>query len=275
MPSWTVTEPQRVSLDEPVARLHVHLYGGRLNVVGTDGPPRVEVSAASPLPLVVSLVDGRLEVRHERPQTWPGPLMPLWWWLVGSRKVAAHVSVAVPYDTPAELTVASGPVVVSSTRADLTVECTSGRVALLGVQGRIRARVVSGPIEALGCAGDLRLETVSGEITVADSAAQRLHAKTISGALTADLDNPPHDSQLDLETVSGEITMRVREDSDLDVKLLATGGRITTDFPSLGHTGWRGSVRGTLGTGTGRLTANAVSGQITLLRRPVDHEFDS
>jgi hypothetical protein len=272
MPTWTVTEPRRLDLDEPVKRLDVTLFGSRLNVVGTDGPPRVEIAAASGLPLTVAHAEGRLEIRHPNPKTWPGPLKPLWWWLVGVRKLGAQVSVAVPYDTPADLTVVSGPVVVSSTRGELTVDCTSGRVALLGVRGQIRARVVSGPVEALGCAGDLRLETVSGEVTIADSAADRLYAKTISGALTADLDNPPHDSQLRLETVSGEITVRVREDSDLEVELRATGGRVSTDFAGLELSAHRGSGR--LGAGTGRLSATAISGHVTLLRRPVDIEFD-
>jgi hypothetical protein len=276
MVSWTITEPRRLDLDEPVQHLDVVMFGGRLNVVGTDGPPRVEVDAVSPLPLHVTLADGQLRIRLAKPRTWPGPLAPLWWWLRGRHLATARVSVAVPYQTRAVLQVTAGPVVVSSMRGELAVECTSGRVALLGVHGRIRASVVSGPIEALGCAGELRLETVSGEITLADSAANRLTAKTISGALTADLDNPPHDSQLALETVSGEITVRVREDSDLDVQLSATHGRVTSDFPNLSSPSrWASSMSGRLGAGTGRLTATAISGHIALLRRPVDGSLDS
>ena len=55
--------------------------------------------------------------------------------------------------------------------------------------------------------------------------------KTMSGSVTADLDNPPFDSQIRLETVSGEITIRVREDSDLKVSMNAVHGRVTSDFP--------------------------------------------
>jgi Putative adhesin len=276
MASWTITEPHRLDLDEPVHGLDVVMFGGRLNVVGTDGPPRVEVGAAGPVPIQVTLVDGRLTIRMDKPRTWPGPLTPLWWWLFGRRMMIAQVSVAVPYDIRAVLQVLSGPVVVSSMRGELAVECTSGRVALLGVHGRTQATVVSGPIEALGCAGELRLETVSGEITLADSAANRLTARTISGSLTADLDNPPYDSQLALETVSGEITVRVRADSDLDVQLSATHGRVTSDFPDLASSArWAGTMSGRLGAGTGRLVANAISGNIALLRRPVDESFDS
>ncbi len=275
MTSWTITDPQRLAFDEEVTRLNVSLAAGKLSVVGTDGPARVEISKASGIELTVTLEDGQLTIRHEWPKGWQAILGPLWWWINGRRKYTATVSVAVPYETPCNLRVAAGSVVASTVHADLTVDCTSGRTSLLGVDGRIVAKVVSGPIEALGCAGDIHLETVSGEITLADSAAERLTAKTISGALTADLDNPPHNSRITLDTVSGEITIRVREDSDLSVHLSATHGRVTTAFPGLQVRGeWGTSATGTLGAGTGRLYANAISGHISLLRRPVEDGFE-
>jgi Toastrack DUF4097 len=274
--AWEITEPHRLDLDADVTTLDVSLFGGRLSVVGTDAPPRVEVAATGGRPLLVELKDGVLTVRQEHPTPWPGLLTPLWWWLRGRNVPGVDVSVAVPYPTGAALTVASGPVVVSGLRGDLSVECTSGRVSLLGVGGRTRASVVSGPIEALGCAGELNLDAVSGEITLADSAARKLRASTVSGALTADLDNPPHDSEIALSTVSGELTIRIREDSDLTVDLAAAHGRVTSTFPGLGgDRRWGAAARGVLGAGTGRLSANAMSGNIALLRRPVDPDFEA
>ena len=276
MATWQITSPQHLDLDDSVTHLDVFLFGGRLNVVGTDGPPRVEVTRTGELPIDVSHENGRLAIRHEQVKPWPGPLAPLWWWLRGRSRVGVDVSVAVPYDTVADLRVIAGPVIVSAIRGGLTVECTSGRIALLGTGGRTRATMVSGPIEALGCSGDLALETVSGEITVGDSAARQVSTKTVSGSLTADLDNPPHDSRITLETISGELTVRIREDSDVSVELSAIHGRVTSSFPELSTEGrWPGGakVQGVLGKGTGRLTATAMSGSITLLRRPVDPDF--
>jgi DUF4097 and DUF4098 domain-containing protein YvlB len=274
MPSWEITEPRKLDFDEDIGHLDVSLFLGRLNVVGTDGPARVEVAATGERRLTVTLDAGRLSVRQDPPVLWPGPLMPLWWWLRGRSMPGVDVSIAVPYRTPAALQMSSGPVVVSGLRDGLTVSCTSGRVALLGVAGRVTAAVVSGTIEALGCAGDLKLDTVSGEVTVADSAVRRLRASTVSGALTADLDNPPHDSELVLDTTSGELTIRVREDSDLTVDLVAAHGRVTSAFPGLSAGGRFGAAaRGVLGAGTGRLSANAISGNIALLSRPVDPSF--
>jgi Toastrack DUF4097 len=272
--SWTLTEPRRLEFDEEVRRLDVSLISGRLSVVGTDGPARVEVSRTGEAPLSVALDGDVLSVRHPMPKTWPGLLQPLWWWLNGGRRLQTDVSIAVPFATPSVLRVSAGSVVASSVHGELTVDCVSGRITLLGNDGRIRAKVISGPIEALGCAGDVHLETVSGEITLADSATARLHAKTISGSLTADLDNPPDNSDIFLETVSGEITIRVREDSDLEVHLSATGGRVTSAFPSLRVEGrWGASTRGRLGAGTGKLHATAIGGSIALLCRPVDDDF--
>jgi hypothetical protein len=276
MATWQITSPLRLDLDHEVTHLDVFLFGGRLNVVGTDGPPRVEVTRTSELPINVSHQDGRLAIRHERVRPWPGPLAPLWWWLRGRSQVGIDVSVAVPYDTVADLRVIAGPVIVSAIRGGLTVECTSGRIQLLGTGGWTRATMVSGPIEALGCSGDLAVETVSGEITIGDSAARQVSGKTVSGSLTADLDNPPHDSRITLETISGELTIRIREDSDLTVDLSAIHGRVTSTFPELATEGrWAGGakVRGVLGKGTGQLAATAMSGSITLLRRPVDPDF--
>ncbi|MEE3918447.1 hypothetical protein V2I01_07225 [Micromonospora sp. BRA006-A] len=44
MASWTVDNPQRITLDEPITRLDAELISGRLNVVGADGPARVDVT---------------------------------------------------------------------------------------------------------------------------------------------------------------------------------------------------------------------------------------
>ncbi len=98
----------------------------------------------------------------------------------------------------------------------------------------------------------------------------------MSGTLTADLDNPPGNSDIYLETVSGEITIRIREDSDLSVSLAATSGRVTSAFPGLpgssGQKSWGKRITGVLGAGTGRLHASAIGGEISLLPRPVDED---
>ncbi|MFC4147095.1 DUF4097 domain-containing protein [Micromonospora mangrovi] len=269
MASWTVDSPQRLTLEEPVTRLDVRLITGRLNVVATDGPARVDVTRVSSRPVIVEHQDGTLVVRHPHPPRWPG----LAWWLGQlGRRFRAEVSIAVPAEVQADLRLVDGALVVSGLRRDTQVDVTSGQVTLRGLRGRTAAKVISGPVEALGVSGDLTLETVSGEVILAESAADRVHANTVSGAITCDLDNPRH-SEIRLSTISGGITVRVRQDSDLAVHLHTTSGRITSGFPQVGGAAGFGAVKdshGVLGGGDGKLWASATSGSIALLARPVE-----
>jgi DUF4097 and DUF4098 domain-containing protein YvlB len=268
MGTWTFDQPDRLTLDGEVRRLRVNLVHGRLNVVGTDGPARVEITAVA-RPLTVTLsAEGELTVAHDFVPKWPA----LMWWLF-ARRYTVDVSIAVPRTSAASLNLVSGSIVASALHRGTKVDVTTGRITLLGLDGPTSAKVISGPIEALSIGGELDLETITGEITLADSTARRVRARTISGSLTCDLDNPPRDSDIRLETISGEITARVREDSDLQVRLYAVSGRVTCAFPDLAHNGAK-SVSGTLGAGTGQLSANATSGNVSLLRRPVDYDED-
>ncbi|MEH0822902.1 MULTISPECIES: DUF4097 family beta strand repeat-containing protein [Micromonospora] len=274
MASWTVENPQRITPDEPITRLDAELISGRLNVVGADGPARVDVTRVSNRPLLVEVRDGRLTIRHKRK---PG-LFGIFSWF--GNRIRAEVSVAVPPDVLATLSVVSGALVVSGLRRETRVDVTSGQVTLRGLRGRTSAKVISGPVEALGIGGDLDLEAVSGELILADSAPERVRAHAVSGSITCDLDNP-RGSEIRLSAISGSITVRVREDSDLTVHLHTTSGKITSGFPQVDGGGrGLGSIKdshGVLGGGTGRLWASATSGSIALLARPVapaDHVED-
>jgi hypothetical protein len=271
MASWTVDSPQRLTLTEPVTRLDVRLISGRLNVVGTDGPARVDITRVSRRPVIVEHRDGRLSVGHERHPRWPGLL---WWLGQLGRRFRAEVTIAVPPEASADLRLIDGSLVVSGLRRETQVDVTSGQVTLRGLRGRTAAKVISGPVEALGVSGDLTLETVSGEVILAESTADRVHANTVSGAITCDLDNPRR-SEIRLSTISGGITVRVREDSDLAVHLHTTSGRITSGFPEVGGAPGFGAVKdshGVLGSGDGKLWASATSGSIALLARPVEDD---
>lgn len=268
MTAWHLDSPQRLSLDGEVDALQVSLTSGKLRVLGTEGPARIELTKVGSRGVEVSLEGGLLSVRHELPRHWWNSFTPFWWLLSGRRRYLAHVTIAVPPGAASGLTLVSGSVVASGLRDRATVDVTSGSITLMGLGGLVRASTVSGSIQAVGVGGDLGLETVSGEITLAESSAERVSARTVSGSLTCDLDNPlTRDIRLD--TISGEITVRVPEDADLDVNLGTTSGRVTSAFPQVqvsrapGHN----SARGRVGAGSGVLKAYAVSGAVSLLAR--------
>jgi len=271
MATWIIDRPQRLSLEGDVAKLDVWLAHGKLRVVGTDGPPRLEVKKVGRRGLAVTHEDGVLSVRHEKPKSWWEMFGPFWWFLSGRKRYTADVSIAVPPTATGSLTVISGSTVASGLRHGATVDVTSGSITLMGLGGTVRAKTVSGSIEALGVGGDLRMETVSGEISLADSPAERVYARTISGSVTCDIDNP-FARDVRLNTTSGAITVRVPQDADLSVNLSATSGRVTSAFPEVRATGYPGmrAANGRIGTGSGTLHAYAVSGSVSLLARPVE-----
>jgi hypothetical protein len=268
MTSWLVDNPQRLALDGDVDELHVWLTSGKLRVLGTDGPARIEVTKVGRQGVAVSLEEGVLSVRHEVPQEWWSRFGPFWWFVSGRRRYHAHVTIAVPPSAVSNLTMISGSVVASGLRHGATVDVTSGSITLMGLGGLVRAKTVSGSIQAMGVSGDLGLKTVSGEISLAESSAESVYAHTDSGSVTCDLDNPfARDVRLD--TISGAIAVRVPEDADLDVNLGATSGRVTSAFREVqvSRTPGHNAARGRIGTGSGTLNAYAVSGSVSLLAR--------
>jgi hypothetical protein len=281
MGTWFIDSPRRLTLDESeragdkVSQLDVWLVTGKLHVVGTDGPARIEVRSVGRKGLTVTQENGVLSVRHHTDKRW--------WslgavWFFGGRRGNYHadVIIAVPPEVLASLTAIAGHIVVSGLREGATVDVTSGSIAVMGLGGAVRVKTVSGSIEAVGVSGDLSMQTVSGEISLAESSADRVHARTISGAVTCDLDNP-YARDLHVDTVSGSITVRVPEDADLSVSLGATSGRVTSAFAQVPATNAMGAhvAKGRIGSGTGRLRAYAVSGSVSLLARPaVDDAAD-
>lgn len=106
MTEWTVDSPQRLTLDGPVTRLDVRLVSGRLNVVATDGPPRVDVTRVGRRPVRVEHRDGRLSVRQPRGNRWRDMLF---WAGPLARLPRVDVSVAIPADVLADLHLTEAP----------------------------------------------------------------------------------------------------------------------------------------------------------------------
>ncbi len=268
MGTWLIDNPQRLTLDEGVSQLDVWLVHGKLHVVGTDGPARIEVRKVGRKGLTVTHENGVLSVRHDVDKKSWGPVDVSFLFARKSSYVA-DVIVAVPPSVLSSLTLIDGDIVASGLRDGATVDVTSGSIAVMGLGGTVRAKTVSGSIEAVGASGDLSMETVSGEISLAESSADRVHARTISGSVTCDLDNP-FVRDLHLDTVSGSITVRVPEDADLEVTLGAASGSVSSAFAQVPARNTMGmhSATGRLGAGNGRLRAYAISGSVSLLASP-------
>ncbi|MEU0106959.1 DUF4097 family beta strand repeat-containing protein [Streptomyces sp. NPDC006251] len=274
MSEWSVTEPRKLTFDEPVSTLHVRLVNGTVNVVGTDeGSARLEISEIEGPPLVVTQQDGTLTVAYED-LPWKGFLT--WLDRKGWRR-SAVVSLAVPAGTRVEVGVVGAAAVVSGIDGPSTIKGVTGDTTLVGLSGPVRAKTVSGSLEAQDVTGDLRFQSVSGDLTVVEGSGPSVQADSVSGSMIVDLD-PDGPTDVRLNSVSGEIAIRLPHRADAEVEANTASGAISNAFDGLRVHGQWGAhkITGRLGAGTGKLRATTVSGSIALLRRPaVEDEADA
>ncbi|MDN3026709.1 DUF4097 family beta strand repeat-containing protein [Streptomyces sp. S.PB5] len=266
MSEWSVSEPRKLTFDEPVSRLHVRIVNGTVNVVGTDeGSARLEVSELDGPPLVVTQEGGSLTVAYED-LPWKGFLK--WLDRKGWRR-SAVVSLAVPADTRVEVGVVGATAVVSGIDGHAEVKGVTGDTTLVGLTGPVRADTVSGNLEAQALRGDLRFNSVSGDLTVVE-AGSSVKADSVSGSMIVDLDPTSRPTDINLTSVSGEIAIRLPHPADAEVEANTASGTVSNAFEDLRVGGQWGAKRitGRLGAGSGRLKATTVSGSIALLRRP-------
>ncbi|GAA2400723.1 DUF4097 family beta strand repeat-containing protein [Streptomyces coeruleofuscus] len=266
MSEWSVTEPRKLTFDEPVTELHVRLVNGTVNVVGTDeGSARLEVSEIEGPPLVVTQQDGTLTVAYED-LPWKGFLK--WLDRKGWRR-SAVVSLAVPASTRVQVGVVGAAAVISGMEGPAVVKGVTGDTALVALSGPVRADTVSGSVEAQDVTGDLRFNSVSGDLTVVEGSGSSVRADSVSGSMIVDLD-PGGPTDVRLTSVSGEIAIRLPDPADAEVEANTASGAISNAFGDLRVHGQWGAhkITGRLGAGNGKLRATTVSGSIALLRRP-------
>ena len=263
MGTWTLDHPDKLTFDE-VHRVLVKTVEGSVSVVGSDDQPTLELSELSGEPLRVQHDGGTLTIDYERPwRPWP-----LAWLTGGAQRRKAVLTLAVPRDCRVELKVVSASLMVGGLQAPVDVHTVSGEITLTGLRGPVEAESVAGPVQAAGVTGDLSARTVSGDLTVAEGGGGSVRAKTVSGAVTIDL-QASGDRDINLTSVSGDLTVRLPETSDLQVKLQSTSGQVSSAFEQLerDRTPGRYTAWGRLGAGTGRLRAASTSGHVALLRR--------
>jgi hypothetical protein len=266
MPSWTIDHPDSRTFD-PVSKLRVSLAAGRVNVLGQEGPPTLEVTKINGRPLMVEQQADTLTVGQKSDQ-FGLPIPNLLTWVLTGRRPDAEITVTVPPDCIVEISVPSGSIMVSNLHEHTQVRGASGDITLAEVHGTVDVRTVSGAIIAEAVTGDLEVRTVSGSITLIAGGGGAVKAATTSGSITVDLDAPEPES-IDLSCVSGQLTVRLPCESNVRVDMSATSGTATCDVPEVAvrRQFSMSQLHGVLGDGSGTLRGRTVSGALTLLRR--------
>ncbi|WP_426003266.1 DUF4097 family beta strand repeat-containing protein [Paenarthrobacter sp. NyZ202] len=222
---WTVTGPQTIDV-ENVRSLKLGIVKGRFDVVTHDQPfVRIEVSDVTGDPLTVTLVNGRLEVRHQLqgPQGWFKNLMGT---VNNSSTNTAVVGIALPPGVVVEAGTVSGDGMVSGLTGNIRLSTVAGSVMSDHTSGELHVNTVSGEVIVRNHDGVLTAKSVSGEVT-ASGTFSNIRANTVSGDLTFDLQDFTHD--FGANSVSGDLTVRLPHDVGLDISAKSASGAVVID----------------------------------------------
>ena len=258
--SWTVTEPRIIDVDG-VTSLKLGMVRGRFDIVThTDAVARVEVAEVQGDPVAISLVDGRLEVRHQLhgPQGWFKNLMGT---VNHNSNNSAVISIALPEGVEVEAGTVSGDGLVSGIGGHTRLNTVSGSVMADGTAGDLHVNTVSGEVIARNHDGVLTAKSISGEVT-ASGRFSHIRANTVSGDMSFDLLGFTQD--FGANSVSGDLTIRLPHDVGVDIVAKSASGTLVIDNQQYSQPG--GKVE-TIAGPDGKLMivrTNSVSGKTSI-----------
>lgn len=259
--NWTVTGPQTIDVDG-VRSLKLGIVKGRFDVVTHDEAiTRIEVSEIGGDPLSVSLVDGRLEVRHQLhgPQGWFRNLMGT---VNNTSTNTIVISIALPAGVDVEAGTVGGDGMVSGVTGHIRLNTVSGSVLADGTRGELHVNTVSGEVIARNHDGVLTAKSVSGEVT-ASGRFKNIRANTVSGDLSFDLHGYTQD--FGANSVSGDLTIRLPHDVGVDIVAKTASGTVMIDDQLYAQSG--GRVQTIVGPDERLMVArtNSVSGKTSII----------
>ncbi|GAB3274548.1 DUF4097 family beta strand repeat-containing protein [Microbacterium lacusdiani] len=267
---WIVHPGETRVIDvEGIRRLKVGLVGGQVDIIGHDEPgTRVEVHGVTVKDLRIEVTGDELEIDHPQLR-WDNFLEVFRNFGPGGPR--AEISIAVPRSVALTLGVVSAGALVAGLAAEARVNTVSGDVLVDGLTGDLSANAVSGDVQARGLTGAFTANTVSGDVTVAGEI-RRASVDSVSGATMIDAQGPI--GAASVNTVSGSATLRLDEGLPADYVVRSASGRIVIDGV-VRSSGGPSNVTASAGELSGSFVdvrVNTVSGDITVLRRPVAAE---
>ncbi|MGO4582736.1 DUF4097 domain-containing protein [Arthrobacter sp. 2RAF6] len=259
--NWTITGPQTIDVDG-VRSLKLGIVKGRFDVVTHDEAiTRIEVSEIGGDPLSVSLVDGRLEVRHQLhgPQGWFRNLMGT---VNNTSTNTIVISIALPAGVDVEAGTVGGDGMVSGVTGHIRLNTVSGSVLADGTRGELHVNTVSGEVIARNHDGVMTAKSVSGEVT-ASGRFKNIRANTVSGDLSFDLHGYTQD--FGANSVSGDLTIRLPHDVGVDIVAKTASGTVMIDDQLYAQSG--GRVQTIVGPDERLMVArtNSVSGKTSII----------
>ena len=263
---WIIHPGETRVIDiETVRSLKAGLVGGQIDVVAHDEPGvRIEVHGVTVKDLRIEMSGDALEIDHPQLR-WDNFLEVFRNFGAGGPK--AEISVAVPRDIAFTLGVVSASALVAGLTTSARLNTVSGDIIVDGLDGDLTLNAVSGDVQVRELRGALTANSVSGDVA-ATGEITRTSVDTVSGSVLVDPSGPVH--AINVNTVSGNATVRLDEGLAANYVVRTVRGRVQIDGvvrSGSGPTNYTGSS-GELAGNFVDIRTNAVSGDLTVLRRP-------
>ncbi len=162
--------------------------------------------------------------------------------------------------------VGSGDIRISEARGDVTLESGSGDITLTRLQaGEVGIETGSGNVTATGLgATRLKVETGSGDVELHGVSSADVSVETGSGNIMTEVDASLRGFHG--ETGSGDVTIHAPASLSAELDIETSSGDITSEFAVAVTRRERDRLIGRIGDGRGKLSIDAGSGDVRLLK---------
>ncbi|HEX6573650.1 MAG TPA: DUF4097 family beta strand repeat-containing protein [Gemmatimonadaceae bacterium] len=160
----------------------------------------------------------------------------------------------------------NGDVDVRNAGAEVEASSGNGEINVTGANGRVSASSGNGEIRVDGAEGDVDASSGNGDIYVTTTKGP-VSANTGNGSIDVTMRALAGSGNEDMDFNTGNGTITVAFPANLSARIEANGAfrDFETDFPIDMGRGWSANrVRGTIGSGSRRITFNTGNGRIKL-----------
>ena len=263
---WSIDTPRVLDIGgdgERVRRLTVAIVGGRVDVVThADSPTaRVEIATVEGMPVRVCWDGSKLKITHGVDTT--RILDSVRQAFDGLEHNRVAISISIPEDTATSVSTVSASGLLAGMRAGAKANTVSGSITIDDVVGPVDVNTVSGEVECGNVRGTLKVHSISGAVTAQHSEVPEVSISTVSGDVALDLVNGA--ATIKSNSVSGDVTVRAPH-GGYDVTANTATGQVVIDGHTIDKHSRQPGNRLTDGDGSLRLKANAVSGNVVVLK---------
>ena len=164
---------------------------------------------------------------------------------------------------------------LGSTSGDVCVtDCTGARQFKLSTQSgsaevsetsaeQVEVETVSGDVRLRAISGALTVKTISGDVDAAESESPAISLVTVSGDTRWAMPSA-FSGAFSGTTVSGDLSLSLPDGSDARIEMNTTSGSLTLKVPMANAVTGGRHAAGTLGSGTGSVRLQSVSGDLVV-----------